>query len=98
MALLCRFAAIFDDDDAEAATATVEAAYRSLHPADWTGYWPTAADWLTRVDLRGQNVTWYTNDAGHWWGRPSPHSALIQTGKSASHDATAPPVRRRPST
>ncbi|MBU2667895.1 hypothetical protein KOI35_30730 [Actinoplanes bogorensis] len=69
LALLCRFTAIFEDDDVEAATAAVEAAYRSLRPAGWTGYWPTAADWLARADLRGQSVTWYTNGAGHWWAR-----------------------------
>lgn len=74
LALSCRFAAIFEDDDVEAATAAVEAAYRSLRPADWTGYWPTAADWLARADLRGQNVTWYTNDAGHRWARQTGHN------------------------
>jgi hypothetical protein len=69
LALLCRFAAVFEDDDVEAATAAVEAAYVSLRPADWTGYWPGAADWLARADLRGQNVIWHTNDVGHWWAR-----------------------------
>lgn len=71
LALLCRFAAVFDDDDVDGAVATVEAAYSSLRPAGWTGYWPTAADWLARADLRGQNVTWYANEAGHRWARQS---------------------------
>lgn len=69
LALLCRFAAIFDDDDVDTAVATVDAAYLSLRPAGWAGYWPTGADWLARADLRGQNVVWYSNDAGHRWAR-----------------------------
>ncbi|HWS34524.1 MAG TPA: hypothetical protein VN408_17515, partial [Actinoplanes sp.] len=69
LALLCRFAAVFDDDDVEAAVRAVDAAYRSLRPADWDGYWPAAADWLVRADLRGQNVVWFADDAGHRWAR-----------------------------
>lgn len=69
LALLCRFAAVFEDDDVDGAIAAVDAAYGSLRPDGWAGYWPTAADWLARADLRGQNVTWYTDDAGHRWAQ-----------------------------
>ncbi|GAA4967856.1 hypothetical protein [Actinoplanes utahensis] len=74
LALLCRFAAVFDDDDVEAAAAQVDAAHESLRPAGWTGYWPTAADWLARNDLRGQNVTWHTDDAGRRWAVQTGHN------------------------
>ncbi|GIE42918.1 hypothetical protein [Actinoplanes lobatus] len=67
LALLCRFAAVFEDDDVDAAAAAVDAAYASLRPEGWTGYWPNAADWLERNDLRGQAVTWHTDGQGRHW-------------------------------
>ena len=67
LALLCRFAALFEDDDVDAAVATVEAAFASLRPDGWTGYWPSGADWLARSDFRGQGVTWHRDDAGNRW-------------------------------
>ncbi|MEY7971653.1 hypothetical protein AB8O38_06575 [Saccharomonospora xinjiangensis] len=67
MALLCRFAAVFEDDDVDAAVATVDAAFAALRPHGWDGYWPTGADWLERADFRGENVLWHRDDAGHLW-------------------------------
>jgi hypothetical protein len=46
MALLCRFAAVFEDDDVDAAVAGVDAAYGALRPQGWDGYWPSGADWI----------------------------------------------------
>jgi hypothetical protein len=67
LALLCRFAAVFEDDDVDHAVATVDAAYASLRPQEWTGYWPCGADWLARADFRGENVTWRRDDDGNLW-------------------------------
>lgn len=67
LALLCRFAAVFEDDDVDDAVAMVEAAFASLRPDGWTGYWPSGADWLDRSDFRGQNVTWHRDEAGYRW-------------------------------
>lgn len=69
LALLCRFAAVYEDDEVAAATVAVDTAYASLRPSGWAGYWPTGADWLARADLRGQNVTWHQDDAGRRWAR-----------------------------
>ncbi|WP_430789302.1 hypothetical protein [Actinoplanes sp. G11-F43] len=68
LALLCRFAAVFEDDDVAGAVAAVDAAFASLRPAGWTGYWPAGADWLSRADLRGQGVQWHSDVAGNRWG------------------------------
>ncbi|MCP2321671.1 hypothetical protein HDA40_000178 [Hamadaea flava] len=68
LALLCRFAAVFEDDDVDSAVAAVEAAYASLRPAGWTGYWPRGADWLERSDFRGRRVTWHSDESGNRWG------------------------------
>jgi hypothetical protein len=67
LALLCRFAAVFDDDDVDQAVATVDAAYAALRPPQWEGYWPRGADWLERADFRGQNVSWQRDEAGNLW-------------------------------
>lgn len=72
LALLCRFAAVFEDDNGEQAAAAVDAAYASLRPKGWTGYWPTGADWLSRADLRGQGVQWQQDEAGHRWAQQEP--------------------------
>ncbi|MCW3820623.1 hypothetical protein ONA91_39945 [Micromonospora sp. DR5-3] len=48
----------------------VEAAFASLRPDGWTGYWPIGADWLDRSDLRGQNVTWQRDEDGYRWAAP----------------------------
>lgn len=66
LALLARFAAVFDDDVAQA-EASVEAAFASLRPDDWHGYWPCAADWLARADFRGDGVVWRHDESGHLW-------------------------------
>ena len=69
LALLCRFAAVFEDDDVDAALAAVEAAYASLRPWQWDGYWPRGTDWLDRADFRGQHVVWQCDQAGNRWAR-----------------------------
>lgn len=38
MALLCRFTAVFEDDDVDRAVAGVDAAYAALRPQGWDGY------------------------------------------------------------
>ncbi|MFD7307907.1 hypothetical protein [Promicromonospora sp. NPDC059942] len=77
LALLCRFAAVFEDDDVDQAVAAVEEAYAALRPADWDGYWPRGTDWLERADFRGEGVTWQRDDAGDLW--------------AVQHDADAQP-------
>ncbi|MFI2364357.1 hypothetical protein [Promicromonospora sp. NPDC019610] len=67
LALLCRFAAVFADDDVDQALAAVDEAYAALRPADWEGYWPRGTDWLDRADFRGQGVTWQRDEAGNLW-------------------------------
>ncbi|MEV5766539.1 hypothetical protein AB0L34_18500 [Micromonospora sp. NPDC052213] len=69
LALLCRFAAVFDDDDVDQAVAAVDEAYAALRPPQWEGYWPCGADWLERADFRGQNVIWQRDEAGNLWAR-----------------------------
>ncbi|MEV4134144.1 hypothetical protein AB0J72_18480 [Dactylosporangium sp. NPDC049742] len=69
LALLCRFAAVFEDDDVDHAVTTVDAAYASLRPQQWDGYWPRGTDWLDRADFRGQNVVWQRDRAGNLWAR-----------------------------
>ncbi|MFD2765779.1 hypothetical protein [Micromonospora eburnea] len=69
LALLCRFAAVFDDDDVDQAVATVDAAYAALRPARWEGYWPRGTDWLDRADFRGQHVIWRRDEAGNLWAQ-----------------------------
>lgn len=67
LALLCRFAAVFEDDDVDQAVAAVDAAYASLRPQQWDGYWPRGTDWLGRADFRGQNVVWHRDQDGSLW-------------------------------
>ncbi|MEV4499480.1 hypothetical protein AB0J84_27755 [Micromonospora arborensis] len=67
MALLCRFAAVFEDDHVDAAVASVDAAYGALRPQGWDGYWPSGADWLERADFRGEKVVWHRDEAGNLW-------------------------------
>jgi hypothetical protein len=67
--LVCRFAAVFDDDDVDRAVAAVDAAYASLRPHQWNGYWPRGTDWLGLADFRGQNVLWHRDQAGNLWAR-----------------------------
>jgi hypothetical protein len=67
LALLCRFAAVFEDDDVDQAVAAVDAAYVSLCPQQSDGYWPCGTDWLKRADFRGQNVVWQCDQAGNLW-------------------------------
>ncbi|MEV6348990.1 hypothetical protein [Actinoplanes sp. NPDC051851] len=69
LALLCRFVAFFEDDDVTAAAAAIDEAYADLRPAGWNGYWPRAADWLERADLRGQGVVWERDADGNLFGR-----------------------------
>ncbi|GAA5198737.1 hypothetical protein GCM10023322_72820 [Rugosimonospora acidiphila] len=69
LALLCRFAAVFEDDDVPGAVAAVDAAYASLRPREWDGYWPRGTDWLERADFRGQNVVWQRDPTGNLWAR-----------------------------
>nr|BFE60374.1 hypothetical protein GCM10020063_049000 [Dactylosporangium thailandense] len=89
MALLCSFAAVFDDDDVDAALAAVDAAYAGLRPAGWTGYWPRGDDWLPFADFRGRGVTWHRDAAGNAWAdadddayfysfRLAPHAGLAR--------------------
>ncbi|MEV0630911.1 hypothetical protein [Nonomuraea wenchangensis] len=73
LALLCRFAAVFDDDDVDQAVADIDAAYAALRPAQWKGYWPCGADWLSRADFRGEHVTWQRDEAGNQWARQDDH-------------------------
>jgi hypothetical protein len=72
LALLCRFAAVFEDDDVDRAVAAVDAAYASLRPQQWDGYWPRGTDWLDRADFRGQHVVWQRDQAGNLWARQEP--------------------------
>lgn len=67
LALLCRFSAVFDDDDVDQALAAVDEAYAALRPPHWEGYWPRGADWLERADFRGAGVTWPHDEAGNLW-------------------------------
>ncbi|MFI7080632.1 hypothetical protein ACIBO1_25340 [Micromonospora sp. NPDC049903] len=67
LALLCRYAAVFADDDVDAAVAAVEAAYASLRPPEWDGYWPRGTDWLQGADFRGQGVVWQSDEDGNRW-------------------------------
>ncbi|RKF24072.1 hypothetical protein [Micromonospora globbae] len=67
LALLCRFAAVFDDDDVDQAVAAVDEAYAALRPPQWEGYWPSGADWLERADFRGANVVWQRDEVGNLW-------------------------------
>ncbi|NUO55357.1 MAG: hypothetical protein HOV71_13510 [Hamadaea sp.] len=89
LALLCRFAAVFDDDDVDSAVATVDAAYASLRPKKvrpkrWATYWPQGADWLERSDFRGEHVTWHRDEAGHTWGEQADnHSREFYSIRSA---------------
>ncbi len=73
LALLCRFAAVFDDDDVDQAVAVVEEAYAALRPPRWEGYWPCGADWLERADFRGVNVIWQRDEAGNLWAHQDDH-------------------------
>jgi hypothetical protein len=83
LALLCRFAAVFDDDDVDRAVTAVDAAYASLRPADWDGYWPRGTDWLERADFRGQNVIWQRDDAGNLWAvQGSAHEAALYSTRT----------------
>lgn len=76
LALLARFAAVFDDDDDAQAEASVEAAFGSLRPDGWHGYWPRAADWLARADFRGEGVVWHHDESGHRWAhQPDGHES-----------------------
>jgi hypothetical protein len=65
LALLCRFAAVFEDDEVDGAAGAVDAAYASLRPQGWDGYWPCGTDWLERADFRGQNVVWQRDQGGN---------------------------------
>jgi hypothetical protein len=76
LALLCRFAAVFEDDDVAGAVAAVEAAYASLRPPEWDGYWPSGTDWLARSDFRGQNVAWQRDEDGNLWAEQDDGAAL----------------------
>ncbi len=67
LALLCRFAAVFDDDDVDGAVAAVDEAYAALRPEHWDGYWPRGTDWLDRADFRGKDVRWQSDEAGNRW-------------------------------
>jgi hypothetical protein len=69
LALVCRFAAVFEDDDVDRAVAAVDAAYASLRPHQWNGYWPRGTDWLGLADFRGQHVLWHRDQAGNLWAR-----------------------------
>jgi hypothetical protein len=51
-----RFAAVFEDDDVPGAAAAVDAAFASLRPADWAGFWPDSTFWLGGADFRGQTA------------------------------------------
>lgn len=52
LVLLCRFASVHDGDEVDRILPVVRAAFESLRPAGWTGYWPDADDWLGRRDFR----------------------------------------------
>ncbi|MCW3816888.1 hypothetical protein ONA91_20795 [Micromonospora sp. DR5-3] len=73
LALLCRFAAVFEDDDVDAAVTTVDSAYGALRPQGWDGYWPSGADWLERADFRGEKVVWHRDEAGNLWAEQDDH-------------------------
>lgn len=88
MALLCRFAAIFDDDDVHRAEAVVTAAFAALRPQDWNGYWPTGSDWLARADFRGQKVTWHRGAAGMWAEQHDDHDADFYSTRVSPPAAT----------
>ncbi len=67
LALLCRFAAVFEGDDVNEVVAAVDAAYVSLRPQRLDGYWPRGTDWLERADFRGQGVIWQRDQDGNLW-------------------------------
>ena len=50
-----------------AAAAAVDAAFASLRPPGWDGFWPSSTDCLTAVDFRGQNVAWHRDEEGNLW-------------------------------
>lgn len=79
LALLCRFAAVFEDDDVAAAVASVDAAFASLRPEDWTGFWPRGTDWLDRADFRGEGVTWVSDGELRWARQDDEHNADFYT-------------------
>ena len=91
LALLCRFAAVFEDDDVDHAVAAVDAAYASLRPHQWDGYWPRGTDWLERADFRGQNVVWQRDQAGNLWARQDDdheadfYSTRVEPAAGAEH-------------
>ncbi|WP_144120671.1 hypothetical protein [Catellatospora sichuanensis] len=89
LALLARFAAVFDDDAAQA-EAMVDAAFDSLRPDGWHGYWPRAADWLARADFRGAGVVWQRDENGNQWahqpGGGEPEFYSVRTTPPGSGD------------
>ncbi|WP_204075252.1 hypothetical protein [Planotetraspora phitsanulokensis] len=91
LALLCRFAAVFEDDDVDGALAAVDAAFASLRPQKWDGYWPSGTDWLERADFRGQNVVWQRDEAGNLWARQEDdheadfYSTRVEPAAGADH-------------
>jgi hypothetical protein len=85
LALLCRFAAVFTDKELLAYAEAVDAAYTSLRPAGWTGYWPRAADWLERADFRGKGVTWHRDDAGDLVASPADDEADFYSTRVRPH-------------
>jgi hypothetical protein len=79
LALLSRFAAVFEDDDVDTAVATVDAAYGSLRPEGWTGFWVAGTDWLDRADFRGEGVTWVDDGGIRWARQDDEHAADFYT-------------------
>ena len=64
VALAARFVVLGPDDDLDAITPVVDAAY-GPRPAAAT-WWPRTRDWLHRADGRDHGVTWQRNEAGDW--------------------------------
>ncbi|BBH71749.1 hypothetical protein ACTI_84340 [Actinoplanes sp. OR16] len=58
LALASRFVALGPDDDLDAITPLMDAAYDVP--------WPTTRDWLDRADFRDQATTWRQDEAGNW--------------------------------
>ncbi|SCF03461.1 hypothetical protein GA0074695_3010 [Micromonospora viridifaciens] len=92
MAMLCRFAAVFEDDGVDAAVAAVDAAYAALRPQGWDGYWPSGADWLERADFRGEKVVWHRDEAGNLWAEQGDdHDATFYSTRVTPPEKTEEP-------
>ena len=73
------------------AVAAVDAAYVSLRPPGWSGYWPRGTDWRERADFRGQTVIWRQDEAGNLWAdQEDAHEADFYTLRTDPTDGPFP--------